>query len=218
MEFKMTNNNLDERIQRLEDIHEIGNLMGRYSYFRTAGLYEPILEMFARETEGLKVEISDWGVWEGTEGIIKLYHGAYRMLEGDRIGLLNIQALSTPVIEIAGDGKTAQAVWISPGFQTIAPGSKLQAYWTWFRYGVDFIKENNGWKFWHLHQYDIFLTTYNKSWVETPLLPPPPLPGNVKADRPTTYHRIYRPDIKTKNVPAPPCPYPTWNESQSYIE
>ncbi len=214
----MTGSSLEKRMQKLEDLHEIQNLMGRYSYLRTAGMYESILKLFAQETAGVKIEISDWGVWKGTEGIEKLFNGAYRFLEGDRTGLLNIQTLTTPVIEIAGDGKTAQAAWVSPGFQTIAPGGKLQAYWTWFRYGVDFIKESTGWKFWHLHQYDVFLTAYDKSWAESLPLPPPPLPDFASADDPATYHHIYRPDAKTENIPSPPAPYMKWNESQSYIK
>jgi len=209
---------IKDRILRLEDIQEIQNLMGKYSYYRTAGLYDFILEMFARKTAGLKVEISDWGIWEGAEGIQKLYNGTYRMLEGDRKGLLNVQTLTTPVIEVARDGQTAKAVWISPGFQTISPGGKLQAYWTWFRYGVDFIKEDDRWKIWHMHQYDIFLTPYNKSWTDAPPLPPPPLPDEIKADRAPTYHSVYRPDKKTENIPAPPEPYEKWDENTSYIK
>lgn len=31
------------------------------------------------------------------------------------IGILPVHSLTTPVIEVAADGKTARGVWISPG-------------------------------------------------------------------------------------------------------
>jgi len=61
---------------------------------------------------------------------------------------------TTPVIEIAGDGKTAQGAWYSPGMgvmpQIVDGKVKLQAMMFWEKYGADFIKEDGVWKIWHL--------------------------------------------------------------------
>ena len=72
----MVTNSLEKRVQRLEDIHEIQNLMSRYEYLHTAGLHEETAEMFAKNIPGVRAEIGPWGVYEGTEGIRRLYWGS----------------------------------------------------------------------------------------------------------------------------------------------
>ena len=61
----------------------------------------------------------------------------------------------TPVIEVAGDGKTAKGLWYSIGQSvrgTVDSSGKTSVGtgWMWEKYGVDFIKENGKWKIWHL--------------------------------------------------------------------
>jgi len=61
----------------------------------------------------------------------------------------------TPVIEIAGDGKTAKGLWYSIGLsvrgQVDSSGkTSVNTGWMWEKYGVDFIKEDGKWKIWHL--------------------------------------------------------------------
>lgn len=61
---------------------------------------------------------------------------------------------TTPVIEIAGDGKTAQGAWYSPGIGVLPQYEDgkihLQSMFFWEKYGADFIKEDGAWKIWHL--------------------------------------------------------------------
>ena len=73
----MATKSLEERIQRLEDIHEIQNLMSRYEYLHTARLQEELAELFATKTPGVRAEIANWGVYEGSEGVRRLYVGAH---------------------------------------------------------------------------------------------------------------------------------------------
>ncbi|MEM2425322.1 MAG: hypothetical protein QXM00_12775, partial [Candidatus Bathyarchaeia archaeon] len=87
--------------------------------------------------------------------------------------------------------------------------------WAWLKYGIDFVKENGKWKIWHFKMYPIFLTPYNKSWVEesrpeTGTLPFQ-VPEHLKPDRPTTYYWEYSPTAKTENIPPPPEPYEKWD-------
>ena len=51
---------LEKRIQRLEDVREIENLMAKYAYLHTAGMHEETAGLFAPETSGVRGEIS-WG-------------------------------------------------------------------------------------------------------------------------------------------------------------
>lgn len=211
----MTKKSLEERIQRLEDIHEIQNLFSRYEYFHTADMQEETVELYAKKTPGVSAEIANWGVYEGVEGIKRLFLGLHRQGgEKARIGGMHMHTLTTPVIEVAGDGKTAKAVWISPGHESgRMGGEKLQASWAWLRYGVDFVKEDGKWKIWHSHVYPIFMTPYDKSWVEVPPSTSRPwtVPDELKPDRPTTYLWEYSPTRTYENVPAPPEPYETWD-------
>ncbi len=61
---------------------------------------------------------------------------------------------TTPLIEIADDGQTAQGAWYSPGMgimPNIVDGKvKLTPVMFWEKYGGDFVKEDGVWKIWHL--------------------------------------------------------------------
>ena len=60
----MATKSLEERIQRLEDIHEIKNLMARYEYLHTAGMHKECADLFALKSPDVRTEIASWGVWE----------------------------------------------------------------------------------------------------------------------------------------------------------
>lgn len=210
----MVTRSLEERIQRLEDIHEIQNVFGKYEYFHTADMQEETVELYAKKTPGVSAEIANWGVYEGFEGIKRLFLGLHR--QGGKqalIGSMHMHTLTTPVIEVAGDGKTAKAVWISPGHETMAAAGEFKALWAWLKYGVDFVKEDGKWKIWHSHVYPIFMTPYEKSWADAPpsTSAPRKVPDELKPDRPTTYLWEYATNRVYENVPAPPEPYETWD-------
>jgi hypothetical protein len=63
--------------------------------------------------------------------------------------------LTTPVIEIAGDGKTAKGLWYSPGVNIVGSAmeegkTSMRGEWRMTKYGVDFAKEDTRWKIWHI--------------------------------------------------------------------
>ena len=215
----MAAKSLEERLERLEAVHEIQNLMGRYSYLHTAGMQEETVKLWAQKTPGIRANVPSFGLYEGFEGIKRLYVGAHNCQEGDRIGQMHMHTLTTPVIEVAGDGKTARGVWIAPGQETTTFGGGMpKAHWAWLKYGADFIKEDGKWKFWHLQVYGLFFTPYEKSWVEVSLPPAETtLPDEVKPDKKTAYWTSYTPTAKQVLIPAPPEPYETWDESMSCI-
>ena len=215
----MADDNLATRLERLEAVHEIQNLMGRYSYLHTANKHEETVALWAQHTPGTMANIPSFGLYKGIDGIRKLYIGAHQVLgEEARIGEMHMHTLTTPVIEVAGDGKTARGVWISPGQETPTFGGQPKAHWAWLKYGADFVKEGGEWKFWHLQVYGLFFTPYEKSWVEQSIVEEPiELPEEMKPDRKTTYWTSYTPTIKQELIPAPPQPYETWDDSMSCI-
>ncbi|MFC1908395.1 nuclear transport factor 2 family protein [Chloroflexota bacterium] len=208
----MTPKSLEERITRLEDIHEIQNLMSRYEYYHSAGMLEETVQLFAQKTPGVTAEAGIRGVYEGIEGIRRLYFEVLK--KKNPTGNLVEHDLTTPVIEVAGDGKTAKGLWLSPGLLTARDDEtdELNAFWDWTKYEVDFVKEDGKWKVWHFHVYLTFCTPYDEGWVKSmvKVKSSPEIPDELKPDKPTTYHKPYNPSGLAELVPAPPEPYETY--------
>ena len=204
---------IERTVARLDAESKIRNLMGRYSFYLTAGRYDNIVELFAKKAPDVRTEMS-WGVYDGIEGIRRCY-SVFHAKEIVGPGVMAVHALTTPVIEVAGDGKTARAVWISPGHITggpFTPDNSIKAHWAWMRYGNDFILEDGEWKIWHLHVFGIFMCPVEKSWAELgDMHAAPPMPPEYAPDRPPTYSWGYHPDAVTELVPAPPLPYETFD-------
>ena len=100
--------------------------MSRYEYFHTADMQEETVELYAQKAPDVSAEIANWGVYEGIEGIKRLFIGLHRQGgEEALVGSMHMHTLTTPVIEVAEDGKTAKAVWISPGHESMAPPGGL---------------------------------------------------------------------------------------------
>ena len=116
----MTSASLEDRIARLEAVHEIQNVMGRYSYWHTANMHRECLDLFALKTPGVRAEMM-WGVYEGADSLERLYPGFHAWVDGDAKGVMHMHTLTTPVIEVAGDLQHgASATWISPGHETMS--------------------------------------------------------------------------------------------------
>ncbi len=86
------------------------------------------------------IDISGWT----DDEILEVYGG---------VGQLLLHVTTTAIIEIAADGKTAKGFWYSPGMIK-ETGSGASAMYE--AYGADFVKEEGGWKMWHLHMYTDF--------------------------------------------------------------
>lgn len=199
---------LEKEVQRLHDIQEIQNLVGKYEVLHTPKTFGQTMYLFALKQPDVSAEIADWGVYIGAEQIKVLYG----MVHSEKLeGTMFEHQLTTPMIEVAGDGKTAKGVWFSPGHETHEVDGKMQAFWCYGKYGADFIKEDGEWKIWHWHWYDTFKTPYHKSWIEVPPGAPPATLAEHPADKPTTYRSSYFPDGVREPIPGCPEPYQTWD-------
>ncbi len=163
--MKMTT---DEKLERLWDAQEIGKVMTRYAFLHNAHEHMRTVELFALDRDDVWIECGGMGIYKGPEGIKKFFYTWHKSMEGDMKGAFNEHLLTTPLIEVARDGKTAKAVWMSPGAETrrVKPENALEAMWIWGKYAVDFIKVNNAWKFWHFTITQDFMCDYHHSWVE----------------------------------------------------
>ncbi len=197
------------------DTQQIRNLMGKYEYYHTAHMHTKTAELFALKTNGVLVDNSSLGVFKGEEGIRNFFVRFHQTLDGDKKGVLCIHTLTTEVIEVARDGKTAKGLWFSPGLETRSSmkTGKLEAYWVWGKYAVDFIKEDGEWKFWHFHITDNIHCDYDRSWVDAgkekeDVLSNPNIP---KPDGPSKYHgTAYTAELVEKLVPPVPEPYDSY--------
>jgi len=210
------------RIQRLEDIQDIHNIMGRRAYLHSAGRHDREIGELWSTQDDVVFEPEDMGAWTKLSSIKKSYVNGNPFPTGTK-GLMIEHTLTTPVIEIAENGETAKGVWVSPGHETFPDDQgHHKAHWSWGRYAVDFRKEKGVWKIWHLHVLTTFRTPFDQDWVETALNKPDYLPNDGEpmesigaADRGVSFNEPYHPDRAPQYQPVPPDPYKTWKDTFS---
>jgi len=203
---------LEDRIARQEDIEEVRNLMGKYEVWHVPNKVTDTWQLFAMKTPDVSAEIADWGVYVGPEKIKRFYNEVHRV---PYKGTMHEHYLTTYVIQVAKDGKTAKGVFFSPGHESWKNKKDERfATWVWGKYGVDFIKEEGVWKIWHLHWYTSMRSDFYKSWQEPCFIPGLEFEQEAKvpADLPTTYHKPYGLNTEMDVVPPYPEPYETWDE------
>ena len=207
---------LEQELERARAYQEIQNLFGRYMYLHEAGKHRDCADLFARNSPGVSVEFHQMGLFKEAAGIRKLYEGTLDGNKKELPGFLIQHTLTTPVIEVAGDGKTAKGIWISPGHETmVGRDGKPEASWMWGKYALDFIKENGQWKIWHYQVFMTFVCPFDKPWTDPAATPDrPPM---LNADGPTTYYKPYRVNAVPEYWPAPPVPYATFEGSRSMV-
>ena len=205
-ELAAMNQQLAARVQRLEDMLAIQKVQAKYTHLLFTQDFARIVdECFAEHSPDVSVEFSDSGVYRGLDHIRALY-AAFE--ETKKIpGFFILHAVVTPYIEIAADGQSAKAHWLSPG----AVGNANSASWVWGPYYADYVKEDGEWRILHTNLAALFRNRYEVSWAKAEdhgtvrgILP-------VEPDEPSTIYRPYN-ELKAetdifKNHPDLPAPY-----------
>jgi len=158
----------------------VQNVMSKHNYYYAVNnRLEELSKIWVKEdgeyAKTATITTAD-GVWEGMD-VIKIYYGNPKIKDAKQTlkdmtkanpwepekGQLGIYTNTTPVIEVAGDGKTARGVWFSQGMMINYTGQKdksgneiAQGVYYFEKYGADFVKENDEWKIWHLQIYSDF--------------------------------------------------------------
>lgn len=210
---------LEERVERLEDESAIRKLMGKYVYYAYGGAWQRVPPLFAGR-EDIWVDCEGFGIFDGAAGIERFFVQWHRSMEFDGKGIFALHPLTTDVIEVAADGKTARGLWISPGAESrlcVDTGGH-DAFWMWGMYAVDFIKEDGEWRFWHFRIPHLMMCDYHNSWVEVCGKPGRVKhAGRPKADRPTGCAETwYDVDKKPTMFFEPPHPYETEAQMQGF--
>lgn len=165
--------------QRAEDRGQVENLFNRYMYLHNAFEDEQIIPLWVKEgTEGIRARYTNAGQYTTWQSVTD-YHRGRPHPEGKLI----LHATNTPVIEVAGDGKTATGVWMMAGTESgltdpkvaeafpdmYSPeevlGKKVWAHWVWCKYAIDFLKQDGEWKFWKFRCYELARAPFEENWV-----------------------------------------------------
>lgn len=173
---------------------QVQNVMSKHAYYHAAGMHlEELAEIWVDENgpnAATATFASPAWIMVGISGI-KKYYGqqnqdnktgelekiskAYPEIENkpENLGIGHEWAMhtnTTPIIEVAGDGKTAKGIWYSPGMglsaQVQGENVGVGSTFFWEKYGADFIKENGVWKLWHCQMWYDFTPSLPSSMTE----------------------------------------------------
>ncbi len=217
---------LEQRIVRLESIHDIQNVLGYYEEYQSALEFDKVWPLFALDKPDVRWEVGPGAYVGGSP--VKGALMAQEKRPNDKAwfaihrGEMHVHTLATPIIIVADDGQTAKATFDSPGLETLSGAThKPDARMGWCRYGVDFIRTAGGWKIWHLHVYGVIFSPFTKSWVDAPGFPPKPKSTDVGGEWPPFSRSqsdvwIYTGKDIPPLLPRPPVPYRTFSETFSY--
>jgi len=212
------NKRLEREVILARDIQEIQKLVGLMQHFHSGGHDERVADYFAKKVPDVRVYFPGGGYWEGLDAPVKMAHITGG---GSPVGMLAMHLMTNCVIEVAGDGKTAKGVWSASGMvasrnpETHTPN----AMWEWNRYGIDFIKEDGKWRFWHHHIYPLFQIGWDEKWSERFNQKANDKPEGrmpLKTDGPPgPLDVFYSPDSNLPYIPEPQ-PYETFDPKTMY--
>lgn len=155
---------LEEEMDRIWNVEQVKTLMHKRVYLQTADRRQEELDTMwvsgpdYRETASYG---SNWGYYVGMDEIRRYYVDRHRSaLEEQKaangaaepnLGNLYAHPLSTGLVELAKDGKTAKGLWYSIGNEAMArPDGTAHVQWMLGKVAADFVREEDGWKLWHL--------------------------------------------------------------------
>lgn len=215
----------EQLASRIRNIRAVENVMSKYAFMILyKRFYEamknywtdqnPTLTTNDKKYEGYEavrrflVETGEEDTRRGNDVMRKLYPAEL----GDRkesemwgAGTNEVHTITTPVIELAEDEKTAKGMFYSLGSCTeIEEETGPKAYWVWEKYAVDFVKEPDGWKIWHMVIMTDFKTPAGENWANVNLAPT------------GSYYSAYTPAVAPQEGVPVPKPYSTFAETFSY--
>jgi ketosteroid isomerase-like protein len=212
------NKKLRHEMERSQAVTEIMNLISRMQAYHTANRNELMPSLYAKKAPDVRLYWGELGSWEGPDGPAKAGKTFEHMGPGGNAGMMAIHLMGNPMIEVAGDGKTARGIWVAAGMVANKRGGQPTAMWEWNRYGIDFIKEDGQWKLWHHHVYPLFQVGWDQKWAEQF---PRKAVGikfteETKPNHPATPLDVfYSPDEELPYIPVPE-PYETFDPANMY--
>ena len=194
------------------------NLIGRFCMLQTARRSDDIMAIWS-DAPDARLE-QPWGVYNGKDSVRRYFAEecpAHDDLEA-RKGDLSIDALSTPVIEVATDVKTARGAWFSQGLRTDKKDGEINCRWYWTKLAVDFRLEDGAWKIWHMAVFPLLEADYETPWYDMPKLTQEAF-SQYHADRGPTARYLWsfhKDNQYPLGHPATPKPYDNFDLEVGY--
>lgn len=234
----------EEQVTRWEHLRAIENIMGRLSNYGIFCQDDRIwTELWCRKAPDPTLGFND-GYYKGYEAIESYYDARHALMEkrtelvkaanpeefADKtteeifgVGSLDVNNMTTPIIELADDMQTAKGLWYYMEGDTNYDATGIATWHHWGWVGVDFVCEDGVWKIWHMVNAEDLNFRAGTSWTEQadPLPVQPeyaelaefrmPAP-NVPADVYEYWHNRRQ----LVDFPGVPQPYTTFAETFSY--
>lgn len=195
----------EQQAQRAYDMYQIKNVMGRHAYYHSWSLHPDELANIWSKRDDVAWGNS-FGFHYGRDVLYDYYAKPQESGEQEN-GVLFMHTLTTPLIEVAEDGQTAQAMWYTPGFGC-GPDGGLN--WMHERYAVDFIKEDGEWKIWHLFVGTDFSFAFGTQLSDPrPASAVLPLPKATKSPKRACWRFPASATPDSAGLTIPPSPPPT---------
>ena len=152
----MTLEELERRIQALEDVEEVKKLMATYCYYVDAFQWGDVVSLFADDA---KTDYDMLGKHEGKEAIEFLFT---QIIPAS--GTWFAHQLLNPVVTV--DGEKAKGTWylLCPAITPNPDGER--AVWIHGRYDNEFVKQDGKWKFSLLNFKFSFVAPYEDGWAK----------------------------------------------------
>ena len=217
-----------ELIARVWDVEEVKKLCAKRVYYVANDWRRRELdELWVTGKEAKKTASfgRNWGYYVGMDAIRDYYVTRHDERIGSLPGknhgdgCLFHHPASTGLVYEAFDGKTARGLWYCISQETL-PVSDTEADARWYmeKLAIDFLKEDGQWKIWHVVIATDLQSEAGQDYMQQKVyLPDEENPAFTEFGTPTismlTHDVMYN---WLDNYPAPPVPYQTWNEDNSY--
>lgn len=204
----------DELMERVWQQEQIRNQMGRWAYYEAGNRCAEALERFWVQKPENRATASfgrNWGFLRGMDAIEAYYVGRCRF---GAPGTGRMHPLTTKLLYLAEDGLTAQGMWMGIAYE-MAPNSRGEpdAKWISERVAVDFIREDSGWRIWHMFIGTNYVLSAGENYCEQPI-----------ATRPVTrteggphWYVVGRGREKTEGAVALFDQIPDWPEREAFL-
>ncbi len=144
----------EERIVRVWDIETIKDLMSLRAIMDANGEHaEELAQLWVSDPQYQATASfgRNWGYYVGMDQIRRYYVDLFATQNVCNTGYFSLQPISTPHVVLADDGKTAQGTWYSIGVDCRGQeDGGAECNWKAEKICADFVKQEDGWKIWHL--------------------------------------------------------------------
>lgn len=235
----------EELADRWMDLRDIQNLMGKYVYYKQLKDETKLVSDFWSKRDDITLGVNN-GYYKGEEAIRGYYNAVdtntrirtehmknlfpkhfkdKTLEEMHGVGSIEVDALTTCVLELSEDGETAKGLWYVLGEDTNIHPEGPYSYLAYGYIAGDFVREGDDWKVWHLLDIEDLNTPVGFNWTK-PIEAPEILPEFaalkdklIEMPEPTVktqVHKAYRVDRPTAPLVRIPEPYVSFKDTFSY--